>query len=295
LINNYLNDIIFEIKYKEAKMKIGIIGLGLMGGSFGIAIKEHFKNYHLIGLDHNQNHSTTALELGLVDEVTDSLDDIKGCDVIILSIPVDGIIAVIKELSDVSPSTTIIDLGSTKGKIIENIPHQIRENFVPAHPMTGTEKFGPTASIRDLYRDKVVVLCNIDDSGERQREIAIDIFTTIGMNIVFMGGKEHDRHASFISHMPHAISYALANSVTTQEVANSILALAGGGFRDMSRIAKSSPHMWVDIFQQNRENTLTTIGEFEKEIAYAKELIEDEKWEALEAWMQEATTLHKIL
>ena len=295
MINNYLNDIIFEIKYKEAKMKIGIIGLGLMGGSFGIAIKEHFKNYHLIGLDHNQNHSTTALELGLVDEVTDSLDDIKGCDVIILSIPVDGIIAVIKELSDVSPSTTIIDLGSTKGKIIENIPHQIRENFVPAHPMTGTEKFGPTASIRDLYRDKVVVLCNIDDSGERQREIAIDIFTTIGMNIVFMGGKEHDRHASFISHMPHAISYALANSVTTQEDANSIIALAGGGFRDMSRIAKSSPSMWEDIFRQNKSNLLMAIDSFNLELQRCREMIEDEEWGELNRWMGEANRLHDIL
>ena len=275
-------------------MKIGIIGLGLMGGSLGIAIKENL-NYYIIGLDHNKNHSKIALELNLVDEVTDSLDKIKKCDVIILSIPVDGIIKVIQELKDVSPECTIIDLGSTKDKIINSIPHQIRENFVPAHPMTGTEKFGPTASIRDLYKDKVIVLCNLEDSGERQKDIAIHIFKSIGMNIVFMNGKEHDKHAAFISHMPHAISYALANSVMTQENANSIIALAGGGFKDMSRIAKSSPFMWEDIFRQNKSNLLMAIDSFSLELQRCKEMVEDEEWEELNRWMSDANKLHDIL
>ena len=276
-------------------MKIGIIGLGLMGGSFGIAIKEHFKDYHLIGLDHNKNHQKSALELNLVDEVTNSLDDIKMCDVIVLSIPVDGIISVLQQLVGVSSSCTIIDLGSTKEKIIKNIPSQIRKNFVPAHPMTGTEKFGPTASLKGLYRDKVVVLCDLEDSGEQQREVAISLFKTIGMKIAFMGGKEHDRHAAFISHMPHAISYALANSVMNQENADSIIALAGGGFRSMSRIAKSSPFMWEDIFRQNKSNLLMAIDSFSLELQRCKEMVEDEEWEELNRWMSDANRLHDIL
>ncbi|SFV62944.1 Prephenate and/or arogenate dehydrogenase (unknown specificity) [hydrothermal vent metagenome] len=276
-------------------MKIGIIGLGLMGGSLGIAIKENLEDYYIIGLDHNKNHSKEALELDLVDEVTDSLDDIKKCDIIILSIPVDGIISIIQQLTDISPECTIIDLGSTKGKIISSIPHQIRSNFIPAHPMTGTEKFGPTASIKDLYKDKVIVLCDLEDSGEIQKNIAINIFTKIGMNIVFMNGKEHDRHAAFISHMPHAVSYALANSVMTQENSNSIIALAGGGFRDMSRIAKSSPFMWEDIFRQNKSNLLMAIDSFSLELQRCKEMVQDEEWEELNKWMSDANKLHDIL
>ncbi len=276
-------------------MKIGIIGLGLMGGSLGIAIKENLKDYYIIGLDHNKNHSKTALELNLVDKVTDSLDDIKQCDVIILSIPVDGIISIIQQLKDVPSECTIIDLGSTKDKIINSIPHQIRDNFVPAHPMTGTEKFGPTASIKDLYKNKVIVLCDLEDSGEKQKERAIHIFQSIGMNIVFMNGKEHDRHAAFISHMPHAISYALANSVMTQENSDSIIALAGGGFRDMSRIAKSSPFMWEDIFRQNKSNLLMAIDSFSLEVQRCKEMVEDEEWEELNRWMSDANELHDIL
>jgi len=276
-------------------MKIGIIGLGLMGGSFGIAIKENFKDYYLIGLDHNKNHQKSALELNLVDEITNSLDDIKRCDVIILSIPVDGIISVIQKLVGVSPSCTIIDLGSTKDKIISSIPSKIRTNFVPAHPMTGTEKFGPTASLKGLYKDKVVVLCDLEDSGKSQREVAISLFNKIGMKIAFMGGKEHDRHAAFISHMPHAVSYALANSVMSQENANSIIALAGGGFRSMSRIAKSSPFMWEDIFRQNKSNLLMAIDSFSLELQRCKEMVEDEEWEELNHWMSEANKLHDIL
>ena len=121
------------------------------------------------------------------------------------------------------------------------------------------------------------------------------IFEALQMNIVLMDAKEHDLHAAYISHLPHAISFALANSVLKQEDSKSILALAAGGFRDMSRIAKSSPDMWGDIFQQNRENLLTTISDFEKEIGYAKHLIEEKKWQKLEAWMQKANTLHEIL
>jgi prephenate dehydrogenase len=275
-------------------MQVAIVGLGLMGGSFGLALRKSFKEMKLLGFDHNEKHAKEALQCGLVDEIV-SFDGVKNADIIILAIPVEGVIASLKALKDISSKTTIIDLGSTKAKIVEKTPSKIRKNLVAAHPMAGIEKFGPSAAFIDLYQGQTVVLCDTKESDAVHLEKAVELFTALGMNIVYMGAKEHDLHAAYISHLPHAISYALANSVLKQEDPKSILALAAGGFRDMSRIAKSSPHMWVDIFQQNRENLLTTIGEFEKEIAYAKELIEDKKWEALEAWMQEATTLHKIL
>lgn len=123
-------------------IKVGFVGLGLMGGSLSIALKKMPQSYHFIGLDHNQLHCSQALELGLVDEITDSLETLTLCDIIFLSIPVDGIISVAQSLKHLDVNCTVIDLGSTKEKISLSIPQNIRQNFVTAHPMTGTEKFG---------------------------------------------------------------------------------------------------------------------------------------------------------
>ncbi|MBT8343225.1 MAG: prephenate dehydrogenase [Sulfurovum sp.] len=278
-----------------ARIKVGIVGLGLMGGSLSLALKKHSKDYYFIGLDHNEQHCAQALQLGLVDEICISTEALKGCDIIFLSIPVDGIISVTQQLGALPDTCTVIDLGSTKEKISLSIPSAIRHNFVAAHPMTGTEKFGPTAALEDLYTDKVVVLCDLEKSGEYQQEIAKKLFNDIGMNIVCMGAKEHDRHAAFISHMPHAVSYALANSVMAQEASKSIIALAGGGFKDMGRIAKSSPNMWEDIFRQNKGNVLEAIHSFQSELKKCQKMVENEEWETLNDWMKEANTLHDIL
>jgi len=231
----------------------------------------------------------------LVDKITQNLDDIKACDVIVLTIPVDAIIAIAQELKDVPSTCTIIDFGSAKEKISNAIPKAIRQNFVTAHPMTGTEKFGPSAAIDNLYHDNTMVVCDIEKSGEVQKEVALEIFNDIKSNIIFMDAKEHDRHAAFISHMPHAVSFALAQSVMKQEDPKSIIALAGGGFRSMSRIAKSSPNMWEDIFRQNKENLLESITAFNTEMQLCQKLIEEEKWDELHQWMKEANRLHEIL
>ncbi len=275
-------------------MKVGIIGLGLMGGSFALALKKRYKNKDLeiVGYDRNDQHALEALDLNIVDKVTDSIEKFNNFDLIILAIPVEGIIKTLPLLKNVSKDTTIIDFGSTKEKIIENIPKNIRKNFVAAHPMTGTEKSGPLAADKKLYKGKVVVLCNIEDSGERQRELAKEIFQDLGMKIFYMNAKEHDKHAAFISHMPHIVSYSLANSVLEQEDPKAIIALAGGGFKDMSRIAKSSPNMWIDIFKQNRENLLEAMDAFIDEISKAKNMVKEKNWEELRNWILKANSLH---
>ncbi len=276
-------------------MNIGIIGLGLMGGSLGLALKKFPDKYHIIGYDHNKIHQKEALLLNLVDEISVDFEIIKKCSVIILAIPVDAIITTIQTLKDVNKNCTIIDFGSSKSKISKSIPKEIRERVITAHPMTGTEKFGPTAAIDNLYSDKVMVVCDSQKSGKLQNDIANKIFNDIRAKVVYMGADEHDRHAAFISHMPHAVSYALANSVMKQEDSTNIIALAGGGFRSMSRIAKSSPNMWEDIFRQNRENLLESIEVFNNEMILCKKMIEDEDWEGLHQWMLEANSLHDIL
>lgn len=275
-------------------MTIGIIGLGLIGGSLGLAFQNTKIVSKVFGFDHNLTHCEDALKLNLIDEIV-SFNDIKKCDTIFLAIPVEAIIGTLSMLKGVGNRTTIIDLGSTKSEIIKSTPKSIRSNFVAAHPMAGREKFGPSAAHSDLYRDKIVVLCDTRNTADFHKDRAVQLFSHIGMKIVFMEESEHDKHASFISHLPHAISYALANSVIGQQDPKSILLLAAGGFESMSRLAKSSPTMWSDIFKQNRENLLVSLELFEKELSTCKQMIKDEKWSELESWMGDATTLHKIL
>ncbi|WP_458700814.1 prephenate dehydrogenase [Sulfurospirillum sp. 1307] len=275
-------------------MLVGIVGLGLMGGSLGLALKDTKLVSKVLGFDHNLTHCEDALKLELVDDIV-SFEDIKKCDIVFLAIPVEAIKKALQSLGDIDKNTTVIDLGSTKKDIIDSVPANIRQNFVATHPMTGTERFGPSAAFSTLYHDKIVVLCDTQNSGDFHKDRTIQIFSHIGMKIVFMDPISHDRHASFISHLPHAISYALANSVIGQEDPKSILLLAAGGFKDMSRLAKSSPNMWSDIFKQNKENLLTSIDIFEKELSKCKEMIQNDDYEKLEQWMGDATTLHKIL
>jgi len=276
-------------------MKIGIIGLGLMGGSLSLAMREQYDNLEIYGLDHNDQHCIEALKLGLVDKIVESIDEMKSVDLLYLSVPVEGIIALLGQLAPLPEAMTVVDLGSTKARIVASVPSEIRQNFVAAHPMTGTEKFGPSAAISDLYRGKAVVLCDLQGSGEHQQQVAKQVFKNLGMKIFYMDAEAHDRHAALISHMPHALSYALANSVMGQEDSKAIVALAGGGFRDMSRIAKSSPTMWRDIFEQNQENLLGAIDSFQAELTRCRTLIKEERWEDLYDWMEEANRLHEIL
>lgn len=275
-------------------MNVAIIGLGLMGGSLALSLKKLDFINTIVGSDHNEVHQRQAMELGLVDKIVE-FDELKSCDVIFLAIPVDGVISALKNLTDVSDDTTIIDLGSTKAKIVSSVPPIIRKNFVAAHPMTGTEHFGPTAAVEGLYEDQVVVLCDLEDSGKMQIEVARKIFKALGMKKYFMKADEHDRHAAFISHMPHAISYSIANTVMNQENKNNILALAAGGFRSMSRLAKSSPYMWEDIFRQNKSNLLEAIELFEDELKLLKQNIEDDDWEKVHKNIESGNRLHDIL
>ena len=276
-------------------MNIGIIGLGLMGGSLAKAVKRYGISKKVYGFTNSEKNKKEIEELGLVDELVDLETLKKVSDVIILSIPVDAIISMFPNFLDINEKTTIIDMGSTKEYIVKNIPPKIRKNFIAAHPMTGTEKNGPKAAIDNLYEGKTVVLCDLEDNENMHVNKAFKIFQEIGMRIVVMNSHEHDVNACYISHLPHLISFGLANTVMSHQNPKEIIALAAGGFKDMSRIAKSSPRMWGDIFKQNRENMLESIKSFEDQMNEAKKMIEEERYEDLEKWLKKANSLHEIL
>ncbi len=275
-------------------MKIGIVGLGLMGGSLALSLRKLPFVATIYGLDHNEAHQKEALRLNLVEKLID-FETLCQLDLIVLAIPVNGVIKTLHDLEGkISAKTTVIDLGSTKEVIVNAVPKSIRQNFVAAHPMTGTENNGPSAAIEGLYHDKVLVLCDLEESGTHQQETAVRIFSGIHMRLSYMRAHEHDRHAAFISHMPHVISYSLANSVLAQEDKYNILAMAAGGFRSMSRLAKSSPHMWEDIFRQNKGNLLDAIEIFQSELEQFKKEIKNDEWDKVSDKMYKANGLEEI-
>ncbi len=276
-------------------MTVGIIGLGLMGGSLAKAVKKYGIAKKVYGCVRNEAQKKEVLDLHLVDEVVDIETLKKESDLIVLAVPVDTIINFIPQLLDVDNETTIMDLGSTKEFIVKNVPVEIRKNFIAAHPMVGTEKNGPKAAIDDFYEGHTVVLCNLEDNESHHVSKALNLFQEIGMRIVKMDAKEHDVHACYMSHLPHAISFSLANTVMSHEDPKSIIALAAGGFKDMSRVAKSSPNMWTDIFKQNKDNLLDSMDLFQNHMNIVRELIENEKYDELAKWMGKANTLHEIL
>ncbi len=274
-------------------MEISIIGLGLMGGSMGLALKKTTHASKIYGYDSNVSHLEEALRLGLIDKAV-TLEEGLQKDVVILATPVDVCIQILGDFTAKNESQTIIDLGSTKEKISSSINPKIRYNFVAAHPMTGTEYSGPSAAKEELYAGCTVVLCDLEKSGSHQVKIAKTIFVALGTKIIEMDSKTHDLHAAYISHLPHIISFSLANAVLSKENPHDILSMAAGGFRDMSRLAKSRPDLWTQIFRQNRANLLESIDIFEKNLQELKKAVADENWEELKDKLQKANQLHLI-
>lgn len=275
-------------------MKVGIIGLGLIGGSLGLNLRDMKLISKVVGFEANAQNAADAVRLGLVDEIV-SFEEVKRCDIIFLAIPVEAVIKVLDGLKDVSPQTTIVDLGSTKEEILRRCPEQIRANFVAAHPMAGTENSGPKAAFKTLLNGAVVVICDDKHADEMHIKRAVETLSHAGMKIVFMDAKSHDHHVGVISHLPHAISFALVNATLKEEDKRNILLLAGGSFTGMARIAKSNTRMWCDIFKQNRENLLEAMEKFKAEFEFGEELVRQQRWSELEEWIENARSLRQIL
>lgn len=272
-------------------MEASIVGLGLMGGSLGLALRK--KSFKVYGFDISLDNRQKAKELCLVDEIV-ALKEALSKEIVILATPVDVCIDILNDFSPISPSQTILDLGSVKEKISNAVRGEIRQNFVAAHPMTGTEYSGPSAAKEGLYEGCTVVLCDLHKSGDGQRARARALFESIGAKCVEMDSKTHDLHAAYISHLPHIISFSLAGSVLDKENPQDILSMAAGGFRDMSRLAKSRPDLWTQIFRQNRENLLESMELFLQNFNELKGFIEGKEWDALEKKLQNANELHLI-
>jgi prephenate dehydrogenase len=276
---------------------VTIIGVGLIGGSLAMRLKEKGIAQRIIGVDNNPNHLKTALELGLVDDVMALDEAIPLSDVIIFAIPVDATMSVLPMVLDKVDQQIVIDLGSTKGAMVNLIKnHPSRKRFVAAHPMWGTEYSGPEAAVKGAFEFKTVIVCNAEESDSRALDWAKEMFSTIGMNIMEMSAEAHDIHAAYISHISHITSFALANTVLEKEHEDqAIFALASAGFESTVRLAKSNPQMWVPILKQNKENILDVLNEHITQLRKFKSCLEKENWDYLKQLMEQANKIKRII
>ncbi|MFN4147044.1 MAG: prephenate dehydrogenase [Runella sp.] len=279
-------------------MNVTIVGVGLLGGSYALALRDKYPKMHFIGCDHSEIHGRLAVAKGIIDEVLPLQEATPLSDLVVLAVPVNHIVELLPQVLDwLPPKGTVLDLGSTKKLICDTADtHPRRAQFVAAHPMAGTENSGPSAAFRELLPDKNVILCDADKSHADSVALVEALFRDIGMKIHYMTPEEHDLHLAYVSHLSHVTSFALGYTVLEKEKdENSIFEMASTGFSSTVRLAKSSPAMWAPIFDQNRENLSRALGDYIEFLQLYKNFIDRRDIEASFAFMQRANEIRRIL
>ncbi len=277
---------------------ITIVGVGLISGSFSLALKEKGLVKNVIGISRTEASIKKALELGLIDESLPLKEAVEKSDLIYVAIPVDATVTVMREIMDlVNDKQIVADAGSTKHYLCASLAdHPMRRRFVATHPMWGTEYSGPEAAVRDAFVGRSCVICEKEKSDPDAVITIEDIYKRLGMHLVYMGADAHDIHAAYVSHISHITSFALANTVLEKEKEeDAIFELAGGGFESTVRLAKSSPAMWAPVFMQNRENVLDVLNEHISQLRKFKSCLEKENYEYLWELMENANKIKRIL
>jgi len=278
-------------------MKIGIIGLGLIGGSIALKLKEVNNKIVIYGFDQNTDSLDYSLKNNIIDKRF-NLDSLIGFDYIFLAIPVESIKKQLKIILDkISKETLVIDLGSTKYQICNSVKtHNNRSNFLAAHPIAGTEFSGPLAAQKDLFNNKVMILCETENTNTSLLLSAIEIFKKLGMTIKTMDSLEHDKHIAYVSHLSHISSFMLGKTVMDKEDdEQTIYDMAGSGFESTVRLAKSSPEMWSSIFIENKKYIIESLEEYIVNINNFKKLIEGGDQENLNTEMKKINGIREIL
>lgn len=278
-------------------MNIAIVGIGLIGGSIAIRLRETKFFDKIIGVDKNEVNQKKALQLNLVDEIMPLEEAIKQAKVIVLTTPVDVIMKLAPYILDNIEEQVLIDMGSTKINILNHIvDHPKRGRYVAAHPMAGTEYSGPEAAIPNLFKDKNMVYVEAFKSDEDAFDLADAITDQLEMKSLFMNAEEHDMHTAYVSHISHLTSFALALTVLEKEKSQGrIFELAGSGFESTVRLAKSSPDMWTPIFKQNRDNVLEVLEEHIKQLQKLHDKLEEEDYEGLHKLIKKSNKIKRII
>ncbi len=280
-------------------MKIGVIGLGLIGGSIAKEIKlRSLSTIEVFGSDKKKEHEHEAIELGLIDTVVTVDEMLSICDTLVLGIPVSAIASELSGILDKTKNNqVIIDTGSTKKDICTSVSnHPNRGRFVAAHPLAGTEFSGPSAALIDLFKGKKNIICEKDKSDEDALKTALNLFQFLGMQSVYLNPEEHDRHMAYVSHLSHVSSFTLSLAVLEIEKdEKQIFNLASTGFESTARLAKSNAKTWGPIFDANAEYLLEAIDFYMDKMSEFRNLIATNQVHEMESLMTKANDIKRVL
>ncbi len=278
-------------------MKIGIIGLGLIGGSFGLAAKASLPKVKRFGSDHNAAHLQEALELSLIDEAL-SEQQLSQMDVLVVAVPVDQAESLLLALLDkVHDNGLVIDVGSTKATLCKALElHPKRNQFLATHPIAGTEFSGPKAAFASLFENQIQIVCEAHKTRPDLLEWALQWFKNMKMEIREMDPQEHDKHIAYVSHLSHISSFMLGKTVLEKEKdERTIFEMAGSGFASTVRLAKSSPEMWTPIFKHNQKNILNVLEQYIQNLELFKADLEQENYKKLYEELLKTNAIAPIL
>ena len=250
---------------------VAIIGLGLLGGSIGLAVQDRASDITTTGYDRDPGVRAKAAERGLVGTVCESpADAVRGADLVILCVPVGAMKSAAAEISThLKPGAIISDVGSSKQSVIEDLADSLPgSTIIPAHPVAGTEQSGPDAGFATLFENRWCILTPPGGADEASVEALADFWRTLGSKIEVMDAEHHDLVLAVTSHIPHLIAYTIVGTASDLEdvTRGEVIKYSAGGFRDFTRIAASNPTMWRDVFLHNRSAVLEMLGRFTEDL-----------------------------
>jgi prephenate dehydrogenase len=274
--------------------QLGVIGCGMMGGSFALAMKHAGLVKRVVGYSKSPSTTQRALQMGVIDvEAPSALLAASNSDLVLFAVPVAAMEPTFKAIRHlVQPNAVFMDVGSTKRDVVDAARRVLRDQvgvFVPSHPITGKELSGVENADPDLYAGKQVIVTPIEKTLTSHLDKAIKTWEALGCSVVKMSPEAHDAAYAAVSHLPHVLAFAFMNSIVAQESGKDFLALAGPGFRDFSRIAASDPVMWRDVLMANRHELIGQIRLFRKALELVQNMIDEEKGDALENFIGQAS------
>ena len=283
-------------------MKVGIIGLGLIGGSMAIDLKRKGFADEILGVESEPVNAAAAEKIGLVDRTVTVDECLAESDIVVLAVPVGAAVRMLPmvldrfgELKD--ETKTVIDVCSTKEQLARCVKyHPQRRQYVATHPMAGTEYSGPWAAMPGLFDGHACIICDSEESSPRAVRKVEALYETLNMRTIYMNSSNHDVHAAYVSHISHVTSFALALTVLDKEKDEKhIFDLASGGFSSTVRLAKSSPDMWTPILSQNRDNVLHVMDTYIEKMQAFRKAIEDGDEESVRRLIEDANRIRRII
>lgn len=286
-------------------MKVGIIGLGLIGGSMAIDLKRRGFADEVLGVESEPVNASAAEKIGLVDRIVEMDECLEESDLVVLAVPVGTAVRMLpkvldrfKEISGEVPcAKVVIDVCSTKEHLTRSVRyHPFRSCYVACHPMAGTEYSGPWAAMPGLFDGHACIICDAEESSVKAVRVVEDMYNALNMRPIYMSSSNHDVHTAYVSHISHVTSFALALTVLEKEKDEKhIFDLASGGFSSTVRLAKSSPDMWTPILSQNRDNVLHVMDTYIEKMKAFRQAIADDDEEAVRALIEEANRIRRII